>query len=62
VALSDRGEKRAVKIISLEKDIQAQTFVKNLAEAFAPKLFSFRTDWLNLHKLQAEPLLTGIPL
>ena len=43
------------KIISLEKDIQAQSSSQISPKHSRPKLFSFRTDGLNLHKLPAEP-------
>src|ERR1035438_3238568 len=41
--------------ISLEKDIQAQSSSRISLKHSRPELFFFRTDWLNLHKLPAEP-------
>ena len=42
------------KIISLEKDVQAQSSSRISLKHSRPKLPTFPTDWLNLHKLPAE--------
>jgi hypothetical protein len=43
------------KIISLEKDIQAQFSSRISPKHSRAEIISFRTDGLNLHKLPAEP-------